>query len=616
MQNNENIDEWINWIEESINKKHIKYYEFENFKNIQEIGSGTFGKVFRTNWKNFDHYLTLKSFFNLNNITLKEIINEIELQRNLDFHNNIIRFYGITKHESNTENILNPTKDYLLVMEYADSGTLRDYLKNNFHRLTWDNKYNLASQLACSVLCLHEKGIVHRDLHSCNVLVHQDSIKLADFGLSKRIDETSKSQSKLLGMIPYIDPKILMDNNLKSNEKSDIYSIGVLLWEISSGKPPFHEEKYDFNLMYKISQGRREIIVPNTPNDYSNLYTECWNNEPSKRPTIHEVVNRLKVFISNSNSMKQNDISDQNNLIPNENTTPNSRDSLHEELSQMIQNFSNINTNEIDGMFTNDQIKKNLSSEKSLSIITNEIVDLIFKEVNKGIEKVEQHVLDYLNNYKIKSEEIYNWLLLNNQNNTESIFLFGYFNYYGIGTIKDKEKAFSLFISASELNHILAQYFVGICYEFGNGVTKSKRLRFEYYEKVANKDYAMGQFMLGGFYESVKNDLKLAAYWYEKATNNGHLAAMHNLGLLYKNGDGRCYCSGIGVSIDEQKAAELYKKAANLGRMIAQYNLAVMYEKGNGVEKDLDEAIFWYKQSAKQGDIDAQNRLKELKKKN
>ncbi|POG76893.1 kinase-like domain-containing protein, partial [Rhizophagus irregularis DAOM 181602=DAOM 197198] len=112
------------------------------------------------------------------------------------------------------------------------------------------------------------------------------SIKLADFGLSKRIDETSKSQSKLLGMIPYIDPKILMDNNLKSNEKSDIYSIGVLLWEISSGKPPFHEEKYDFNLMYKISQGRREIIVPNTPNDYSNLYTECWNNEPSKRPTI------------------------------------------------------------------------------------------------------------------------------------------------------------------------------------------------------------------------------------------------------------------------------------------------------------------------------------------
>jgi serine/threonine protein kinase len=49
-------------------------------------------------------------------------------------------------------------------MEYADSGTLRDYLKNNFDRLTWNNKYNLAYQLACSVLYLHDEGIVHRDL--------------------------------------------------------------------------------------------------------------------------------------------------------------------------------------------------------------------------------------------------------------------------------------------------------------------------------------------------------------------------------------------------------------------------------------------------------------------
>jgi serine/threonine protein kinase len=110
------------------------------------------------------------------------------------------------------------------------------------------------------------------------VLVHQDSIKLADFGLSKRIDEASKSQSKLLGMIPYIDPKIFMNSeNLKLNEKSDVYSIGVLLWEISSGCPPFHEENYDLSLMYKISQGRREEIISNTPNEYSNLYTGRYN---------------------------------------------------------------------------------------------------------------------------------------------------------------------------------------------------------------------------------------------------------------------------------------------------------------------------------------------------
>jgi serine/threonine protein kinase len=55
-------------------------------------------------------------------------------------------------------------KKYLIVMEYADSGTLKDYLKKNFNNLTWDNKYNLAFQLACGVSCLHDEGIVHRDL--------------------------------------------------------------------------------------------------------------------------------------------------------------------------------------------------------------------------------------------------------------------------------------------------------------------------------------------------------------------------------------------------------------------------------------------------------------------
>lgn len=54
--------------------------------------------------------------------------------------------------------------NYLLVMEYADSGTLQDYLKKNFNNLTWNDKYNLAHQLAYAVLCLHNSGIVHRDL--------------------------------------------------------------------------------------------------------------------------------------------------------------------------------------------------------------------------------------------------------------------------------------------------------------------------------------------------------------------------------------------------------------------------------------------------------------------
>ena len=61
-------------------------------------------------------------------------------------------------------------KNYWLVMEYADDGTLKNYLKNNFDTLIWGDKYNLAFQLACAVSCLHDKGIVHRDLVTINFI--------------------------------------------------------------------------------------------------------------------------------------------------------------------------------------------------------------------------------------------------------------------------------------------------------------------------------------------------------------------------------------------------------------------------------------------------------------
>jgi len=73
----ENSNEWINWIEEAISKKHIKYYEYDHFSDIQEIGNGNFGKVYRANWKNSNKYLVLKSFSNFNHITIKEIVNEV-----------------------------------------------------------------------------------------------------------------------------------------------------------------------------------------------------------------------------------------------------------------------------------------------------------------------------------------------------------------------------------------------------------------------------------------------------------------------------------------------------------------------------------------------------------
>ncbi|CAI2170089.1 14180_t:CDS:2 [Funneliformis geosporum] len=115
-------------------------------------------------------------------------------------------------------------------MEYDDGGSLRNYLKENFDNLTWGDKYKFAFQLACAVSCLHEEGIIHRDLHSGNILIRQGVIKLADFCLSKRI-ETTTNPTKIFGVIPYTDPKSL-DYTIRANKVDDFVNYLKVFIEI------------------------------------------------------------------------------------------------------------------------------------------------------------------------------------------------------------------------------------------------------------------------------------------------------------------------------------------------------------------------------------------------
>ncbi|CAJ0852534.1 1862_t:CDS:2, partial [Entrophospora sp. SA101] len=135
-----------------------------------------------------------------------KIINELKLLHKVDYHQNIIHFYGVTKNEGN--------KKYLLVLEYADSGTLRSYLQKKSKSINWDLMLKFAYEIASAVSCLHENNIIHRNLHSNNFLVHQKTIKLVDFGLSRKIlESTATSAFYLAGMLPYVDPQCFKYGN-------------------------------------------------------------------------------------------------------------------------------------------------------------------------------------------------------------------------------------------------------------------------------------------------------------------------------------------------------------------------------------------------------------------
>ena len=196
-------------------------------------------------------------------------------------------------------------------------------------------------------------------------------------------------------------------------------------------------------------------------------FLDCWDGEPDNRPTMNQVVERLKVMITKTSVTTENyqvksnlQSSDKQEFNPiNVNTSIDN--SYHGELSQIIQNFDNMDTKEIiSTISTSGQIiNKNISSEKNLRIIIKEIVSFIFKILNEGKSR-KQYTLDYLSNHNINSLEIYDWLV-NNQNDLDSIFLLGYFNYCGIETAVNFKVAFDLFLIASEKNHTLAEFYVG-----------------------------------------------------------------------------------------------------------------------------------------------------------
>jgi serine/threonine protein kinase len=214
----------------------------------------------------------------------------------------------------------------MLVMRRA-SIDLRKYLQQNHNQLTWKIRIFITRKIINALFSIHNENVIHRDLHSGNILYSegQQTWHISDLGFCGPVN---KPLNSIYGNLPYIAPEVIAGK--KTTKKSDIYSIAMLMWEISSGRSPFINYKHDYDLAMNIINGIRPRVVLGTPLEYKNLMVQCWDADPLKRLNTNTLLRRIREI----------ELSYQN--MPDEPFQPNITNNLEMKGSCFTNTYSNL----------------------------------------------------------------------------------------------------------------------------------------------------------------------------------------------------------------------------------------------------------------------------------
>ena len=251
-----------------------------------EIGRGTYSKVYEVKLKNDEEgngknskirackYIAIQNF---KKEDLKRFEKEIEFLKNLD-HPNIVKLYQLFK----------TPKSYYLIMEKCEGGNLYNKIQQRINTKTLYNEKILSElirEIASAISFCHEKGICHRDLKPENICftklgnMENNSIKIIDFGLGKYINRVEKLDTPV-GTLLYMAPEVLKNSY---NEKCDIWSIGVILYFLVEGRPPFAGENEDDGIIkMKIKSMKYK-------------FSKVWENYSKKGEEIKHLVKHMLI---------------------------------------------------------------------------------------------------------------------------------------------------------------------------------------------------------------------------------------------------------------------------------------------------------------------------------
>lgn len=264
-----------------------------NIKQLKEIGSGNYGKVYKGLWRN-KHDIAIKTL-RCNESDKQKALEEAQLMKNLK-HDKIVKLYCVCSYG----------EPFLIVMEFMCNGSLNKWLRyGDGKNYVFNDIIHVACQIAKGMEYLAKHFYVHRDLAARNILVgERNSVKISDFGLAiNKLYNITYTSGKQLLAIKWSAPELYTDYDGKdsaiknSTEKSDVWSFGVVLYElVTLGAEPYKDiSNQEVMVLVKYEKYRLPNPAPDgmCTKEYYDLMKSCWDDDPQRRPTFTQLFKKL-----------------------------------------------------------------------------------------------------------------------------------------------------------------------------------------------------------------------------------------------------------------------------------------------------------------------------------